>query len=61
MIGSGSMLITTKDSAKMLDELKQAGINAAVIGKITDGDITVTEGDNRKMLAPPAADELFSI
>ena len=61
LIGSGSMLITTKDSAKMLEELKQAGINAAVIGKITDGDITVTEGDNKKMLAPPAADELFSI
>ena len=61
LIGSGSMLITTKNSEKMLDELKQAGINAAVIGKITDGEITVTEDGNNIILAPPAADELFSI
>ena len=61
LIGSGSMLITTKNSKKMIEKLKAAGINAAVIGKITDGGINVIEGGSKRMLAPPAADELFSI
>ncbi len=61
LIGSGSMLITAADSKKMLEALEQAGINAAVIGKVTDSDITVTECGVTRLLAPPASDELFSI
>lgn len=61
LIGSGSMLITTKNTDKLIKSLKETGINAAVIGKIKEGEITVTEGGINTVLAPPQADELFSI
>lgn len=61
LIGSGSMLITTSNTNKLLSKLKGSGINAEVIGKVTEGDITVTEDGVNRVLEPPQADELFSI
>lgn len=61
LIGSGSMLITTSNTDKLLSTLKESGINGAVIGKVTEGDITVTEDGVNRILEPPEADELFSI
>lgn len=61
LIGSGSMLITTRNSDKVIKTLRKTGINSAVIGKVTDGDITVTENGVNTVLAPPQSDELFSI
>ena len=61
LIGSGSMLITTSKTEEMLKAFCEAGINAKVIGKITVGEITVIENGIKKVLEPPAPDELFSI
>jgi hydrogenase expression/formation protein HypE len=61
LIGSGSMLIVTADSKAMLSELSANGINAAVIGKVTDSDICVIENGRREILPPPKQDELFSL
>ena len=62
LISSGSMLITSPDGAGIVRELKKAGINAAVIGKITEGnDRVVINGDGRRFLEPPGSDELYRI
>ena len=62
LISSGSMLITTKDGAGVVRSLKNAGINAAVIGKVTDGnDRVVCYGDEKRFLEPPKSDELYRI
>lgn len=61
LIGSGSMLITTKKTDELICSLKKSGINAAVIGRVKAGDITVTEYGINEVLQPPQADELFSI
>ncbi|MDV3427377.1 MAG: AIR synthase family protein [Bacillota bacterium] len=45
LISSGSMLITTRDSEKLLSRLKESSINGTVIGKITEKKgILVKEG-----------------
>jgi hydrogenase maturation factor len=61
LIGSGSMLITAKDPVAIMSALSEKGINAAVIGRITDEDICVTENGKMKPLAPPESDELFRL
>ena len=61
LIGSGSMLITTSRTGQMLSALEKAGINAAVIGKVTPADMKVTQNGTTVKLAPPSPDELFSI
>lgn len=45
LISSGSMLITTSDSKKLISRLKEANINGTLIGRITDKKgILVKEG-----------------
>ena len=62
LISSGSMLITAQDGHDLADELKEAGINATIIGKITEGnDRILTNGDEARYLEPPKSDELYRI
>lgn len=61
LIGSGSMLITTDNSQRMMDELSDAGIMATQIGEITGSDVCIIENGRRTILAPPDADALFGI
>ncbi len=61
LIGSGSMLITTKNKDPMLKGLSLEGIIATVIGKVTDEDLYVVQNGNKLTLLPPESDELFSI
>ena len=62
LISSGSMLITTKDGPEVVRRLKAAGINAAVIGKVTEGrDRILRNGDELRYLTPPVADELYKV
>jgi hydrogenase expression/formation protein HypE len=61
LIGSGSMLITSNRPDSMKSGLDKEGIDAAVIGRITDKGIYVIENGNRLPLDPPGADELFSV
>lgn len=62
LISSGSMLITSPNGHEIADELKEAGINAAVIGKVTEGnDRILINGEETRYLEPPRADELYRI
>ncbi len=62
LISSGSMLMTAPNGLSVVRELKKAGINAAVIGKVTEGnDRVIINGDGKRFLEPPAPDELYKI
>lgn len=62
LISSGSMLITAPNGSDIVRQLKKAGINAAVIGKVTKGnDRLIINGDEKRYLEPPAADELYKV
>ena len=61
LIGSGSMVITTPDSAQMIEVLSKSGIKGSVIGRITAEGRHVLFGGQSCDLAPPEKDELFSV
>lgn len=62
LISSGSMLITAPNGSDVVRSLKQEGINAALIGKVTKGnDRVLINGDERRFLEPPKSDELYKI
>lgn len=62
LISSGSMLMTSKDGNKLVLALKEAGIEAAVIGKVTDNnDRVLINGENKRFLEPPKTDELYKV
>ncbi len=62
LISSGSMLITTPNGTDVVRALLKAGINAAVIGKVTEGnDRILLNGDEKRFLEPPKSDELYKI
>jgi hydrogenase maturation factor len=62
LISSGSMLITTPDGLGVVRQLQKAGINAAVVGKVTKGnDRVLLSGDEKRFLEPPKSDELYKI
>lgn len=58
LIGSGSLLIACENGELLCNALLAEGINAAIIGRATDGGFTDADGNN---LQPPAADELYKI
>ncbi len=61
LISSGSMLITTPMGEKLLEELKINGINAKIIGKITEtGGYLLSDG-KKTLVNPPKRDELFKV
>lgn len=60
LISSGSMLIGTSRGHQLVEELGRVGIHAAVIGYATEGnDRVIVNGEERRFLEPPKADELF--
>ena len=62
LISSGSMLITAPNGSDIVRQLKKAGINAAVIGKVTEGnDRIIRNGDEKRFLEPPKSDELYKV
>lgn len=62
LISSGCMLIVTDQANLLTDRLKAEGIMASVIGRITEGnDRIVINGDERRFLEPPKADELYKL
>ena len=62
LISSGSMLMTAPNGHSLAEKLKEAGINAAVIGRVTEGkDRLLINGDETRYLEPPKADELYKI
>ena len=62
LISSGSMLITTQGGHDLVRKLKEAGIEATVIGKVTDSnDRILTNEEEVRFLEPPASDELYKV
>lgn len=62
LISSGSMLITADRGHDLVRELENAGIHAAVVGKVTKGnDRVLINGEERRFLEPPKSDELYRI
>ncbi|MCM8711861.1 AIR synthase family protein [Clostridium sp. SYSU_GA19001] len=60
-ISSGSMLITSKNGEALVKKLKNAGINAVIIGKITENKGILVENKIEYEVKPPERDELFVI
>lgn len=62
LISSGCMLIVTGNANLLVDRLKEEGIAAAVIGRITKGnDRIIVNGGEQRYLEPPKADELYKV
>lgn len=60
LISSGAMLMASEDGNRLVMELKKAGIPACIIGKATNGnDRVLLNGEERRFLEPPGADELY--
>jgi len=59
LIGSGAMLIATARAQETMGALATAGIPAAEIGVLTDGERTLVQPLGRAPLVPPARDELW--
>ena len=62
LMSGGSMLMTSSDGNRLVLSLKEAGIEAAVIGKCTDNnDRVLINGEMRRFLEPSKADELYKV
>lgn len=62
LMSSGSMMIAVKDGHGLVRKLKQAGIEAAVIGKATEGnDRILRNGEDTRYLDKPQTDELYKL
>lgn len=62
LISSGSMLMITDDGHSLVQKLLDSGIQAAIIGKITDGnERIVIQEETRRSLEPAKADELYKV
>ncbi|MCM0650734.1 AIR synthase family protein [Clostridium swellfunianum] len=60
-ISSGSMLVTTKNGEELVKRLKQNGINASLVGKITSSKGILVGNSVEQEVRPPERDELFTI
>ena len=58
LMASGSMLIACENGVEMVKALHDAGIPAAVIGRVTERDFRFADGSP---LDPPGADELYRL
>lgn len=62
LISSGCMLVITDRANQLVDRLKEEGIAAAVIGRITEGnDRIIINEEERRYLEPPKSDELYKV
>ena len=58
LMSSGSLLIACEDGKSMVDALEEAGIRAAIVGRITASGFAEFNG---RPLDPPGADELYRL
>jgi len=61
LIGSGSMLITTRNTENVMEALNAKNIKASLIGRITEKEIIMLSDGKYELIDPPDADELFSL
>lgn len=61
LISSGSMLITIKDGNKLVEKLKDEGIESTIIGKVTEEKGILVSNGVKIEVEEPKRDELFNI
>ena len=61
LISSGSMLIVCDKGDEMVKALKNEGINASIIGKITENGRYIIKNGEKWELEEPEADELYKV
>ncbi|WZL80657.1 AIR synthase family protein [Vallitaleaceae bacterium 9-2] len=60
LIGSGALLIVTEDGHKMVEDMKQAGVLATIIGRVDEGHHKrIKFEDTYRSIVPPKSDELY--
>lgn len=61
LISSGSMIITAFDGDSLVNKLNLAGIEAAIIGEITESGKYIKSKSGKRPLLPPESDELYKV
>ena len=62
LLSGGCLIITASNGEDIVRTLMSEGINAKVIGKLTEGnDRVLVNGDERRFLEPPKTDEIYKI
>lgn len=61
LISSGTMIISAFDGAALVEKLKAAGVEAAVIGKITESGKTIVQNHETSVLEQPQSDALYQV
>lgn len=61
LISSGSMIIAAKDGEGLCRVLKDKGVDAKVVGKITDGNKVLSSSEGEIELAAPESDEIYRV
>lgn len=64
LISSGSLLIASSEPDRVIEAIKNAGVDACVIGEFTDASegFKITDKDGRFIeMDPPSADEIYRI
>ncbi|MCR5108647.1 MAG: AIR synthase family protein [Lachnospiraceae bacterium] len=62
MLSGGAMVITCANGTDVVRALGENGINAAIVGKITDdNDRIVFNGEEKRFLEPPRGDEIYKV
>ncbi len=62
--GTGAMLAVARDGKEAVNALQKAGINAAIIGEVTQGKeriVTLSDGGEKRFLAPAKGDEIYKV
>ncbi len=61
LVSSGCMLIAAADGPELARELEARGVEATVIGRISEGERAITSRAGRRPLLPPERDELWRV
>ena len=62
LLSGGSMLMTAEDGNRLVMDLAEKGIEAAIIGKCTDNnDRVLLNGEMKRFLEPSKTDELYKV
>lgn len=61
LISSGTMIITTENGEELLKKLWDAGIEAAIIGKITEKECSLITKTGKRVLEEPQSDALYQV
>jgi hydrogenase expression/formation protein HypE len=61
LISSGALLIACPDAERMIAGLRERGIPAALIGRVTERERVLLENGERRVVGPVLRDELWRI